>query len=240
MYRSPRLAAGLGRCARTTPFLARAGFTTTPTAFKKKGHRGPHGGENDPQPVSEISPLDFSALEAKYKKTLATFSEKLKELRAGKANIEKFLDLEVTLQHGEAHVLKDIATTQLRGNRVSIVVYDPKHVKYVQSAILADMNLTPQLDSKNNQTIHVRIGEDDQDSKSEAAKSIKQLYEHFRNSASKHSLTQIRADGLAHLKRSHKAKDLDDDTFRRLAQNVEKSFKEYNDKLNETLKRAQI
>ncbi|ANB11538.1 Rrf1p [Sugiyamaella lignohabitans] len=224
-------------------FSAARSFSSSQTVLKKAQKKAHKSAEPVDEAAGEsVAPLDLDSLDAKYKKTLQVFNEKLKEIRTSKIDVSKFTSIPVTLQHGESHLLNEIATLQLRGNRLSIVVFDPKHVKYVSTSILSHLNITPQVDPKNNQTLLVSSDTDsgdDSSHESQILKEIKQLHDHFRNSPSKHSLSQIRAGGLSHLKRALKSKDIDKDSFRKQSERVEKAFKDYSDKLASAFKAAQ-
>lgn len=219
-------------------------FTCTSPALKKTKktatHHSAHRSHNGAVDTDEIAHpaeelVDLKELETRLKRTLEAFTAKIRELKTGGANLEKLGALNITLQHDEIQPLKSLATLQSRGSRATIVVFEPRNVKYIQSAILSEINIAPQADPKNNQTLHVTFAAED---KSKLEKELKAWHDHFRNSPSKHSLTAIRGDAVNILKKAKKNHNSDENSISRVQTHVESLFSKYSDELASLWKKA--
>lgn len=208
---------------------------TKKTATHHSAHRTHDAVAEDSiaQPADEL--VNISEVESKFKRTLEAFSAKIKDLKTGSASLDKLGALNITLQHDEIQPLKSIAALQSRGNRVTVVVFEPRNVKYIQSAILSDLNISPQADPKNNQTLHVTFPAEE---KGKLDKELKIWHDHFRNSPSKHSLTAIRGDAVNVLKKAKKGHSSDENSITRVQTHVESLFSKYSDELAALWKKA--
>ncbi|CAN6619800.1 ribosome-recycling factor, mitochondrial [Trichomonascus vanleenenianus] len=209
----------------------------------KKGSAAEENGAVDPNlKDSKQFTTEVKQLDDRFKDTLKQFLIRANEAKQGKANLAKIGALRVQLSSDEsAQELKSLANIQIKNNNKTIVltVFDPKHVKYIQTAVLADLGVTPQLDMRNEQVITVTMPTRTADAKKELSRQIKHEYEHFRNSPSRHSLTFIREDLMKHLKKSHFGKAITDDEFKTFNQKVEKVFKKYSDELLDAFKKSE-
>jgi ribosome recycling factor len=212
-------------------------FSSTPYAAGKKAKKATE--TNDKPLVPESHEFDSSGLEKEFQTSLALFESKAKQVKLGNTNIDTYNTIEVKTRDGSTCSLNQLANIQNRGNRkVVITVFDPKDVKYIQTAILDKLNLPAQADQSNNQTLFVNlIGSQSAEAKQEMIKALKKEYEHIRNSPSKVSFTHIRTKFLTPLKKEHKNKELDDDSFSVYTKVIDGKFKEYSEKLGDQLKK---
>lgn len=211
-----------------------------------KGHSNDrNAGHSPPDPdIPQASDIikEVKQIEARFQDCVEQFGIKSAETKHGKASAAKIGQSRVTLSSDEGvQGLKNIANIQIKNNSRTIVltVFDPKHVKYINSAMLAELGVTPQVDPKNEQVITITLPTRTADVKKELAKQIKQEYEHFRNSHSKHSLTSIREDMMKHLKKCHSGGSISHDEFKDFNKDVERLFKKYSDELGSSFKKVE-
>ena len=147
----------------------------------------------------------------------------------------------ITLSHDQNDVLKNLANIQMKNNNrlVVLTVFDPKHLKYIQSSVLQELSITPQLDARNPQQLNVTLPNKTSDAKQELAKQIKHEYEHFRNSQSKHSLTYLREDLIRHIKKAGQNKQVSENESQKHTQAIEKLFKKHAEDLLDSFKKLE-
>lgn len=197
-----------------------------------KGNKKSKGTEDE----EEVIEFDFGKLlkdtEANFKESLKVHKEKSAEAKLGKANTSIFDNLEVHLSHGQAAKFTDIAHTTLKGRSLLITVFDPKDTKNVVSAVIgANLNLNPQVDPKNPQLLKVPLPSPTAEVKNETAKQLKVVFETFKSSSSKYSLSSVRGDAMKELKSLKKS----DDLKKTMAQ-VEQLYKQYLKQLSDNYK----
>lgn len=204
----------------------------------KKAGKSPEKQQKQ-QAAGESSEFDWGQLDSEFQQSLALFESKAQQVKLGNTNMDVYNNIQVQTRHGSVSSLNQLANIQNRGNRkVVITVFDPKDVKYIQTAVLDSISLPAQVDPSNSQTLFINlVGSHGADAKQEMVKVLKKEYEHIRNSPSKVSLTHIRTKFLTPLKKEHKSKQLDDNSFARYSKQIEARFKEYSDKLGSQLKK---
>jgi ribosome recycling factor len=190
------------------------------------------------RPILHEPVVDINQLVADFDHSIKTFTDKAKDIRAGNANVSKFEAIQVT-KHGNPHTIKQLANVQLRGSRMTIVAFDPHDVKYIQTAVIQSLNVPPQVDPKNNQTLIVDLSVNANEHKQSALKALKDLHSHFRSSPSKHSLNSIRGAAASILKKKKIAKEISENDFEDETKQVEKLYKDYVNKLAEAFKAAE-
>lgn len=207
-------------------------------AFKKKDKGGSKKGSSEPKKIIHDAVVDIDGLKSEFEASLKAFTDKAKEIRAGNANIAKFEAIPVTKQ-GTRYSIKQLANVQLRGSRMTIVAFDPHDVKYIQTAVIQNLNVPPQADPKNNQTLFVDLSVNAAEHKQQALKALKELHSHYRSSPSKHSLNSIRGAAASILKKKKVAKEITENDFDDETRQVEKLYKDYVNKLADALKAAE-
>uniref|UniRef100_A0A060TCR8 Ribosome-recycling factor, mitochondrial n=1 Tax=Blastobotrys adeninivorans TaxID=409370 RepID=A0A060TCR8_BLAAD len=231
------------QCGRSLP-LAVNQFSSSAVALKKGGRKNNNTNAKDSKEevegpgIEEIKSL-VKGVEAKFKDTVEQFLIKTTEVRQGRASSAKIGQIRVPLSSDEGtQELRSLANIQMKNNNRTIVltVFDPRHVKYVTASVLAEIGVTPQVDSRNEQVVTITIPTRTADANKELIKQMRHEYEHFRNSPSKHSLTYIREDLIKHLKKYGKSGALTTDETQAFVQEVEKQFKKYSTTLSDQLK----
>lgn len=229
-------------------------FSTTNTVWgaKNKTKKGGKGHSNDrnaghspPDPnLPQASQIikEVKQVENKLKDCVEQFGIKSAEIKQGRASTAKIGQTRINLSSDEGvQELKNISNIQIKNNNRTIVltVFDPKHVKYINSAMLAELSVTPQVDPRNEQVVNITLPTRTADAKKELAKQVKHEYEHFRNSPSKHSLTAIREEMMKHLKKCHAGGSISHDEFKDFTKDVERLFKKYSDELASSHKKIE-
>ncbi|TGZ83385.1 ribosome recycling factor [Ascodesmis nigricans] len=141
-------------------------FSSTPTTYKKKDKSG--GKSDSKNSASESSSSGgaedhsaaFDKLDADMQKAVDRLSEELQKLKAGRADPSFLENLEVLLDKttNDKAMVKDIAHVVVKGRGLAVTVYEVPNVKKIASAIqLANLNVTPVIDTKNPQLINVPL-----------------------------------------------------------------------------------
>lgn len=182
-----------------------------------------------------LANFDPKAMRAQMDKTLQLFSSRIKDIKSGSTSANRFSGLELELDHGKSQVLKNIATVAQRGNKVSIVAFDPRHVKYIQTAIVGQLGLPAEPSPKDHQSLNVIIPPATTDKKAETHRLIKDAYEQLRHSSHRQSLATIRHKYISPLK---KQKGTSQSEQKKDIAEVENTTKIYNQKLEDIFKRA--
>lgn len=213
--------------------VARRGFQGSAQLLKK--HSG--NKKNAKEVEEEFDVIDLTQYSKQAQKeftnTLDLHKKKLNETKQGVAD-PRMLD-DIKMQDGTP--LKTIASTSMKGkNALLVTVYDPKDTKHVVSSILAaNLNLTPVKVPNNEQQLKIALPPPTTESRLKLCKSLKAVFEEYKNSSSRHSLGHIRGEILKDMKSLSKK----DDKVRKVIQDVEKIHKEYVSKLEEQLKQAE-
>lgn len=213
-----------------TIIASRRSFCISPVLLKKKGaDKGPKAVETSSKIAVEEQEHDrLHDIDVEFNKVLSSFSEKVKHLKSGDADLSKWQNLKVGTQ-GEVDLLRNIANVQIKaGNRlIQIVSFDPKDVKHIQSAVISEFHITPQVDPKNRQALIVPLPSKD---KSEVLKQIKALHDDLRNSHKlSSSLAVVRSNFMNKIKKAKK--DLTQDEFKKFNAKIEKTYQDYSAKL---------
>lgn len=214
---------------------ARRGFQSSAQLLKKHSSNKKNGKDVKEEEVVDVVDLSQYVKQAQteFTKTLDLHKKKLHETRQGVADPRMLDDLR--MQDGKA--VKTVASTSMKGkNALLVTVYDPKDTKHVISAILAaNLNLTPVRVPNNEQQLKIALPPPTTESRLKMCKSLKAVFEEYKNSSAKYSLGHIRAEILKDMKSFSKK----DDKVRKVIQDVEKIHKEYVSKLEEQLKQAE-
>ncbi|PRT53168.1 Ribosome-recycling factor, mitochondrial [Wickerhamiella sorbophila] len=219
--------------------LGVAQFSTARAVLKKKER---HAGGGKASKVAEEPEIDISALldikevESSLEKTIKAFNDKAKLAKQGSSELQRFTQLSVNLGKTHEQKLNEIATVATRGNKVMIVAFDPKHVKYIQSAVVGQLNMPAEPVATDKQTLAVTIPPNSASKKDSVLRQIKEDFEHFKQSQSHHSIAAIRQKALNPIKKARTQLTADD--FRKLNGQVEDVVKQYTQKLTDAFKKA--
>lgn len=239
-------------------------FARSPIALAHKGSKKPKRGSPPTDAAKEaktsaianseqLLELDLDKIAADFKAVVDSFQRQANEAKLGKANPKLFDRLKVEVDHNQVLPFTQVAQTTLKSGRNFIItVFDPAHTQAIINAVLGSgLNMNPQRDPANQQTLKVPLPPPTVESRKEAAKNLKDTFERLRHGAgagsstpdSGHggrSLAGIRA-AVKHdiLKYTRKKKTQLSDSENRLIRQFEDLHKEYTDKLIEAYKAAE-
>lgn len=220
-------------------------FSMTYPAFakknKKEDKKGKKGKKEEADNEDAESAIDPSVLlkdlTKSYDNTLQAFQKQLNTLKMGRSNPKVFDNIQVKLEDYTATFTDIAMATNKTPTMFNVTVFDPAHTKRVVSAILAaNLNLTPEVDPKNEQLLKIKIPSTSKEMKEKAVKDMKSLVDQYKsNAAQKDSLAAHRAKMMKEVKSLEGAKDI----IKKLNQDVELLFKKYSDKLQDAFKTAE-
>lgn len=221
-------------------------FQFSPILAKKNKAKGGNKNKSEVQEIEEdntdnqVPEIDFDDATNKFKGVIERFSKQANEAKLGKTSPNIFDKLIVETANGEVG-FTSVAQTTVKGRNFMITVFDPSNVKSIINAVLgSDLNMNPQIDPSNKQTLKVPLPPLTTESKKENAKQLKLVYERFKNGSGRAngSLATIRGDVKNKFQKQHKKKKLSD-AEEKVFKDFEKLHKQYTDKLTEVFKSAE-
>lgn len=185
--------------------------------------------------------LDFDKITSKFKNVLESFNKQATEAKLGKTNPTIFDKLKVEISGLEKLPFTSVAQTTIKGGRnFLITVFDPLHTQSIINAVLGSgLNMNPQRDPINKQTLMVPLPPPTVESRKEAAKSLKQIFEKSKNGSSSDTLAGVRSDVKNQITKHQKKKKKLTDAENKLVKDFDKLHKEFTDKLNDAFKAAE-
>lgn len=210
-------------------------FHATPAVFKaKKLKKKP---EEEPIEVDSAPLVNVPEASSKFQAIVEKFAKVANEAKLGKTSPSVFDKLVIATKDGE-FPFTSVAQTAIKGRNFVITVFDHDHVQAIINAVLASsLNLNPQTDPSNKQTLKVPLPPLTAESKQEDAKALKAVFEKYKNGSGK-SLAAIRHDVRAAASKITKKGRLSDDENKQMAE-FDKLHKTYVDKLTEIFKAAE-
>lgn len=223
-------------------YPARA-FSVSPTIWAKKDKKaGKKDSKKKDEVDEEVVVLDpkaiISDLKTKYDDSFVQFSKKLTELKMGKANPSIFDKLNIKIDDSYTATFPEVAMTAVKGsNFLNITVFDPSHTKKIVSAILeANLNLNPEVDSKNPQLLKIKLPNSTKELKEKQIKAMKELLDQYKSNASlKNSLVAIRGTFMKDLKNVEGSKDI----VKKITTDIDATFKIYAEKFQTAFKNTE-
>lgn len=184
--------------------------------------------------------IDFKDATDKFKGVIERFSKQANEAKLGKTSPNLFDKLMVETADGEIP-FTSVAQTAIKGRNFIITVFDPANIKSIINAVLGStLNMNPQIDPTNKQSLKVPLPPLTTESKKENAKQLKSVFERFKNGSGRAngSLATIRGDVKNKFQKNHKKNKLSD-AEEKVFKDFEKLHKEYTDKLSDVFKSAE-
>lgn len=220
--------------------LATRSFHATPVSLKKRFNKqAPKTIEEDDKAIGAPE-VDMKEIELKFKAVVERFTKLANEAKLGRSNPQIFDRLSVKTAHGD-QPFTSLAQTAIKGRNFMITVFDPAVTKNIVNAVLdSGLNMTPIADPANKQALKVPMPPVTTETKKEAVKHLKEVFERFRNGpagSSKNAQTLASIRGDLKKKLSKKAKKSDDEA--RVWDDIEKLHRTYCDKLNDVFKTAE-
>ncbi|KAK9452625.1 ribosome recycling factor-domain-containing protein, partial [Dipodascopsis uninucleata] len=164
-------------------------------------------------------------------KIISDLQKKLQEMRMGNTEIMALNGLKVKISQNEIYKIMDIAQVSNRGRKsLTVSVYDQSHVKSIASTITAaGLNMNPQIDPGNPQTLVIPIPAPTKESRESLVKAVKAQVDNAK-SAKRNSILQQRDIAYERYKMMVKAK-YPQDLTRKVDKQIEKITKDYSAKL---------
>lgn len=242
MYRFARLARPTARL--TLPVIPVSthfrGFHVSPVSLKKRfNKKQPEVVVEDDKAIGAPD-VDFKAIEASFSAVLDRFTKSANEAKLGRSNPQIFDRLSVRTSDGD-QPFTALAQTAIKGRNFMITVFDPAMTKNIVNAVLdSGLNMTPIADPNNKQALKVPMPPVTTETKKEAVKSLKEVFEKFRNgpagsSKNAQTLASIRGDLKKRLHKKQKKSDAESQVW----DDIEKLHRTYCDKLNDVFKTAE-
>ncbi|CUM64328.1 uncharacterized protein PRCAT00001929001 [Priceomyces carsonii] len=217
-------------------------FLLAKSKKSKKVNKRKDGQTDDETVTTDVQPtIDFDASKSKFENVLSRFSKISNEAKMGRTNPRIFDNLKVATHSGETP-FHDIAQTSVKGRNFMITVYDPANVNSIINSVLAsDLNMNPQVDPSNKQTLKVPLPPLTTESKQESVKSLKLVFEKFKNGSGKagDSLASIRGDVRAKFQKQAK-KNKSSDAELKVLNDFDLMHKQYVEKLSNVFKAAEL
>lgn len=212
-------------------------FTNSSINFAKKS-KGKKNEVVEEETVEEGPSIDIDEVTDKFKLVIEKFTKHSNEVKLGKANPRIFDKLLVDSNEGEVP-FTSVAQTSVKGRNFIITVFDPINSKHIINTILGSgLNLNAQVDPANNYTLKVPLPPVNTETKKESVKTLKETFEKYKH-GSKSSLSSIRTD-VKHKYQKQLKKKKPTDAQQKELDGFEKVHKQYNEKLGEILKAAEI
>lgn len=191
--------------------------------------------------------LDIDSIESKFKSVVENFNKHAAEAKLGKTNPSIFDKLKITIDDKSKVPFNTVAQTMVQGGRNFVItVFDPLHTQGIINAVLdSGLNMNPQRDPSNKQTLKVPLPPPTLESKKDAAKVLKTVYENLKNNSSSGrgsdpTLASVRnATKDSILKFVKKLKRKLSDSEKKLESEFDNLHKSYSDKLTEAFKAAE-
>ena len=148
--------------------------------------------------------MDYTNLKEKMEKTISVYSEKLSEVRAGRAN-PAILNRVSVEYYGTPTPINQVAGISVPEARLIVIQpWDASILKEIEKAILAsDIGINPNNDGK---VIRLNFPELTADRRKELAKDIRKMAEE-----AKVSIRSIRRDGMDVVKDEQKKSEITED-----------------------------
>lgn len=214
------------------PFRA---FHATPAIFKAK--KAKRKGEEEPVLIDTTPLVNLPEASSKFQEIVEKFTKVANEAKLGKTSPAVFDKLAIATKDGELPYTS-VAQTAIKGRNFVITVFDHDNVQSIINAVLgSSLNLNPQTDPSNKQTLKVPLPPLTSESKQENAKALKAVFEKYKNGTGK-SLAGVRHDVRAHASKITKKGKLSDEDNKQMAA-FDKLHKQYVEKLTEVFKAAE-
>ena len=164
--------------------------------------------------------MDYTNIKEKMEKTISVFSEKLSEVRAGRANPAILNKVKIDY-YGTPTPINQVAGISVPEARLIVIQpWDGSVLKEIERAILAsDIGITPNNDGK---VIRLNFPELNEERRKELVKDIKKMGEE-----AKVAVRQVRRDGLDEFKKQQKDSLITEDDLKQAEDQVQKLTDKY-------------
>ena len=159
--------------------------------------------------------MDYTNIKEKMEKTISVYSEKLAEVRAGRANPAILNKIKIDY-YGVPTPISQVAGISVPEARLIVIQpWDLGILKEIEKEILkSDIGINPNNDGK---VIRLSFPELNEERRKEIVKSIKKMAEE-----SKIAVRSIRRDGIEEFKKKQKDSEITEDELRMAEEEIQK------------------
>ena len=172
--------------------------------------------------------MDYTNIKEKMEKTISVYSEKLAEVRAGRANPAILNKIRIDY-YGTPTPINQVAGVSVPEARLIVIQpWDVSVLKDIEKAILAsDIGLNPNNDGK---VIRLAFPELTEERRKDLAKEIRKIAEE-----AKVSIRAIRRDGIDEAKAKQKNSEITEDELKSAETEIQKITDKYIDEIDKIL-----
>lgn len=159
--------------------------------------------------------MDYTNLEEKMEKSISVYSEKLSEVRAGRANPAILNKVKIDY-YGTPTPINQVAGISIPEARLIVIQpWDASALKEIEKAILtSDLGINPNNDGK---LIRLNFPELNEERRKELVKEVKKMGED-----AKVAIRSIRRDGIDEFKAMQKNSEITEDELKMAEDNIQK------------------
>ena len=159
--------------------------------------------------------MDYSSIKEKMEKTISVFSEKLAEIRAGRANPAILNKIKIDY-YGTPTPINQVAGVSVPEARLIVIQpWDASVLKEIEKAILAsDIGINPNNDGK---VIRLAFPELNEERRKDIVKDVRKMAEE-----AKVAIRSIRRDGIDLTKNSQKDGEMTEDELKQAENEIQK------------------
>ena len=176
--------------------------------------------------------MDYKSLDDKMEKSISVYSEKLSEVRAGRANPAILNKVKIDY-YGTPTPINQVAGVSVPEARLIVIQpWDASVLKDIEKAILAsDIGINPNNDGK---VIRLAFPELNEERRKEIAKDIRKMAED-----AKIAIRSIRRDAMDEAKAMQKNSEITEDELKVAEEQIQKLTDKYVNEIDEILEKKE-
>ena len=176
--------------------------------------------------------MDYKSLEEKMDKTISVFSEKLAEVRAGRANPAILNKVKIDYYGTQTPINQVAAISVPEARLIVIQPWDASVLKEIERAILAsDIGINPNNDGK---VIRLAFPELNEERRKELVKDIRKMGEE-----AKVAIRNTRREGIDKAKSMQKNSEITEDELKQAENEIQKMTDKYIEEIDEVLEKKE-
>ena len=176
--------------------------------------------------------MDYTSLEEKMEKAIEVFSQKLSEVRAGRANPAILNKVKIDYYGTQTPINQVAAISVPEARLIVIQPWDASVLKEIEKAILAsDIGINPNNDGK---VIRLAFPELNEERRKELVKDIKKMGEE-----TKIAVRNVRREGIDAAKSMQKNGEMTEDELKHAENEIQKMTDKYIDEVDAVLEKKE-
>ena len=176
--------------------------------------------------------MDYSNLKEKMEKTISVFSEKLSEVRAGRANPAILNKVKIDYYGTQTPINQVAAISVPEARLIVIQPWDASVLKEIEKAILtSDIGINPNNDGK---VIRLAFPELNEERRKELVKDIKKMGEE-----TKVAVRNVRREGIDLAKSMQKNGEMTEDELKNSENEIQKMTDKYIEEVDKVLEKKE-